>query len=269
MFTGFNIRVKDEQPFSDYYDYGINIFNDHKRTINDNLMNYINVDGSLSESLIEGDWFPKIDAHVFLSHSHSDIDFVVSFAGWLYKMFHIKAFIDSSVWGNADDLLKAIDEKYCVLKQNEDGSTDTYSYTLRNKSTSNVHMILYTALMKMIDSTECLMFINTPASLKWSDMISNKSATASPWIYGEMLASKLIRIRPKENHRKTTQKPSLRHHAKIYESVKMPNFEYSFDSGHLCNITDADLQYFESNFSGNNPYVALDEFYDYKEIGLS
>ena len=44
--------------------------------------------------------------------------------------------------------------------------------------------------MKMMDRTECLMFVNTPSSVKWSDMISEELATESPWIYGELLATK-------------------------------------------------------------------------------
>lgn len=265
MFTGFNVIAKEKSRFYDYYDCGLNIYNQHKQAINNNLLDYINIDGSLSQELIEGEWFPKIDAHVFLSHSHSDMDFVVSFAGWLYENFKIKAFIDSSVWGNADDLIKLIDEKYCVLSRNDDGSTESYNYKLRNKSTSNVHMILYTALMKMIDNTECLMFIDTPASIKWSDMLSKKSATTSPWIYGEMLASKLIKNRSRKMHRNITRSYRSRVN-KIHEGVEFPNFEYGFDAGHLRDITDSDLQHFKDNLCGDNPYEALDGFYKYKGI---
>lgn len=265
MFAGFNIIVKKKDQFYEYYDCGLNIYNEHKKAINNNLQNYINIDGSLSQELIEGKWFPEIDAHVFLSHSHSDIKFVISFAGWLYKNFEIKSFIDYSVWGNADDLLRSIDEKYCVLSRNDDGSTESYSYKLRNKSTSNVYMILYTALMKMIDNTECLMFINTPASIKWSDMFSKKAATTSPWIYGEILASKLIEIKSLQKHRGFIQNYKTNY---LEESVEAPSFEYNIDSKHLWDITDSDLQYFEDNLYGDDPYDALNGFYMHKGIDL-
>ena len=49
--------------------------------------------------------------------------------------------------------------KMCIRDRDENGNIKTYGYGLRNKSTSNVHMILYTALMKMMDRTECLMFV--------------------------------------------------------------------------------------------------------------
>lgn len=174
MFTGFNVQIEDKKKFGEYHDVGSDIYKKQIQIISTSLEKYINPDGSLNEMRIEDDWFPEVKAHVFLSHSHNDIDFVKSFAGWLNKKFGIIAFIDSSVWGNSDDLLKSIDNKFCVSSRDDNGAIETYAYKLRNKSTSNVYMILYTALMKMIDNTECLMFINTPSSLKWSDMISKK-----------------------------------------------------------------------------------------------
>lgn len=264
MFAGFNIIAEDKERFYKYYERGSDIYNEHKKIINKNLTKYINPDGSLNVSLIENDWFPEIDAHVFLSHSHSDLKFVVSFAGWLHEKFKINAFIDSSVWGNSDNLLKIIDEKYCVSSRNDDDNTTTYSYSLRNKSTSNVHMILYTALMKMIDKTECLMFINTPASIKWSDMISDESATASPWIYGEILASKLIKSKPPQERRDDIWDSFI----DFEESVEGPSFEYNVDSNHLTKITDSDLRYFESHLCTTNPYYALNGFYRRKRIVL-
>jgi len=211
MFAGFNVLVEDKERFLEYYDTGSRIYDEHIESISNNLGKYINPDGTLNERNIEDDWFPEIRSHIFLSHSHKDIRFVKSFAGWLYEKFGIKAFIDSSVWGNSDDLLRTIDDEFCVSSRYDDGSIKTYEYALRNKSTSNVHMMLYTALMKIMDNTECLMFINTPSSLKWSDMVSDKASTVSPWIYGELLASKLIRNRSREAHRSLFQKRDLEH----------------------------------------------------------
>lgn len=55
--------------------------------------------------------------------------------------------------GKKATLLRKIDNRYCVSSRDENGNIKTYGYGLRNKSTSNVHMILYTALMKMMDGT--------------------------------------------------------------------------------------------------------------------
>ena len=266
MFVGFNVVVNDKEKFQSYYNISLNRYSKQIETISDSLENYINPDGSLSEINIENDWFPNIDAHVFLSHSHNDLNFVVSFAGWLYKKFKIEAFIDSSVWGNSDVLLKSIDNKYCVSSRYENGDIKTYDYKLRNKSTSNVHMILYTALMKMIDKTECLMFINTPSSLKWSEMFSEKSATESPWIYGELLASKLIRNRSRKAHRDLLQKSLFEHADESYGNLAI---EYTFDTKHLIDIKDNDLEYFEDNSASyRNVFDALDNFYRQNKIDL-
>ena len=56
---------------------------------------------------VQNSWFPdfketKID--VFLSHSHQDIEYVRSFAGWLKKELDVTAFIDSDLWHNIKDL---------------------------------------------------------------------------------------------------------------------------------------------------------------------
>lgn len=265
MFAGFNVHINDKEKFGKYHDIGSGIYKEQLEIVSAGLETYINPDGSLNETKIEDDWFPEVRAHVFLSHSHNDIDFVKSFAGWLNKKFGIVAFIDSSVWGNSDNLLKSIDNKFCVSSRDDNGAIKTYGYKLRNKSTSNVHMILYTALMKMIDNTECLMFINTPSSLKWSDMISEKAATESPWIYGELLASKLIRNRSRKTHRDLFQKSFLEH----FEESSDPSFEYVFDTKHLDDICDFDLEIFENHSDEyKNAFDALDNFYQQNGIDL-
>lgn len=266
MFAGFNVTVNNREKFLSYYKIGLDRYYEQMWDIRGSLEKYINPDGSLSETDIENDWFPNIDAHVFLSHSHTDLDFVISFAGWLYEKFKIEAFIDSSVWGNADDLLKSIDNRYCVSSRYENGNVKTYGYKLRNKSTSNVYMILYTALMKMIDRTECLMFINTPSSLKWSDMLSEKSVVVSPWIYGELLASKLIRNRSRKDHRDLFQESVFEHADESYGNLAI---EYTFDTKHLIDIKDYGLEYFENNaHSYRNAFDALDDFYRQNKIDL-
>lgn len=257
MYKGFNVVINDKEEFQDYYEAGSSLFDKQKEFIRKNLEVYIKPDGYLSQEKMEGDWFPKTDAHVFLSHSHKDIDFVIAFAGWLKEKFDITAFIDSLIWGNADTLLRSIDEHYCVSSRYEDGSIKTFGYNLRNKSTSNVHMMLYTALMKMIDQTECLMFINTPSSIQWSDMLSQTSATLSPWIYGELLASKLIRNRSKIKHRQQIEKAYMEH---VEESTG-PDMEYNFNTKHLIDITDKDLLEFKEKAANKNKFDALDTLY--------
>ena len=155
----------------------------------------------LAQKKMEEDWFPKIDADVFISHSHKDAELAKSFADWLYDSFGIKAFIDSCVWGYADELLAQIDKKYCVLMRDESGKVKSYDYQKRNGSTAHVHMLLNTALQKMIDKTECLFFLNTPNSVNL-DTISRETETFSPWIYGELEFSRMVRHKTLSDYRR-------------------------------------------------------------------
>lgn len=192
MFATFKMDLPNmgESIWEQHYKKGLEIYSAHKRKIKESLDKYLSVDGELKASEIEKDWFPSFKADVFLSHSHKDEKDVIAFAGLLSEI-GLTAFIDSCVWGYADDLLKQIDNKYCVLKTKMDGSIDMYNYQKRNQSTAHVHMMLNGALMKMMDNTECLIFLDTPNSLKAKD-ISN-GTTNSGWIYSELLMSKFLR----------------------------------------------------------------------------
>lgn len=192
MFATFKMDLPDmpRDVWEDCYSKGLKVYSAHKRQIKESLDKYLSVDGELKASEIEKDWFPTFKADVFLSHSHKDEKDVIAFAG-LLRDIGLTAFIDSCVWGYADDLIEQIDNEYCVSKTNSDGSVDTYNYQKRNQSTAHVHMMLNGALMKMMDNTECLIVLDTPNSLKAKD-ISN-GTTNSGWIYSELLMSKFLR----------------------------------------------------------------------------
>ncbi|CDH90270.1 conserved hypothetical protein [Clostridium botulinum B str. Eklund 17B (NRP)] len=144
----------------DYYSIGKSIYRHIQKRINEALDNYIGVDGTINGSELQSDWFPSINAHVFLSHSHKDEKLAIRLAEWLYYNFGLITFIDSYIWSYSDDLLKKIDEKYCKNKKKR-----IYYYDTRNISTSHVHMMLMNALMKMIDKSECVFFLNTDNSI--------------------------------------------------------------------------------------------------------
>lgn len=150
------------------------------------LRHYLQANGNLDAATMEQEWFGSVQADIFLSHSHRDETLIEAFAGWLHEKCGVFAFVDSSLWGYADDLLLEIDNDYCK----NDGK-NTYSYELRNISTSYVHMILNTALAKMIYQTECLIFVNTENSTI-KENITDESKTLSPWIYSELALSKII-----------------------------------------------------------------------------
>jgi hypothetical protein len=141
------------------------------------------VDGSK----LEDHWFPQIKADVFISHAHADEEQALRCAGWLKTQLGIRPFVDSCVWGHGNTLLKMIDDKYCL---NPGG--DTYSYEKRNYSTSHVHMMVATALTKMIDSTECVFFVKTANSITSEEAVAK---TKSHWLFLELAAMRTVRRR--------------------------------------------------------------------------
>ena len=148
MYRGFKLPELSFNNENEYYEIGNTLFNALEKLAQESLKYYISTDGVLDGGKMMEDWFPAIEAHVFISHSHNDRDMAITLAGSLKKNFGIISFIDSCIWGFANDLLKIIDQKYCKLQ-----GTNSYSYDLRNFSTSHVHMMLSTALAKMIDKT--------------------------------------------------------------------------------------------------------------------
>ena len=250
MFVGFNAHIKN----SDYLNYkkvGIKLFEKQKTIIKSQLDSLVVDENYLKASALEEEWFPEINADVFISHSHKDQELAIGFAGWLYNKFEITSFIDSCVWGYADDLLRMIDEDFCVSKRKEDGSTETYSYYKRNQSTSHVHIILNTALQKMIDKTECLIFINTPNSLLIDDVIKGVS-TESPWIYSELMFSRMCQKKKLSDYRQRLM-------LGLFEQKQL-KVKYDVRINHLVGLDEQVLSEIgKRRFVG--PLDALDELY--------
>lgn len=234
MFAGFNL-VTNKALAQDFIEKGEIIYNDNKKHVQKELEKFIQEDNSLDGTAMRDNWFPQIKADVFISHSHKDKDIALGLAGWLKEHFGLTAFIDSSVWGYAGNLLKEIDDKHCLQK---DGN---YSYQKRNHSTSHVHMMLSTALTIMMDNTECLIFINSQNSIETKGAIEQ---THSPWIYLEIAMSKLIRkIEPE---RKTVLIK------KAFEASEQLIIKYNLDLNHLANINDNYLSSWYSTFKEAN-----------------
>lgn len=176
-------------------------FDKNIRKIDTELNKFRTNDGIIDGRKLTNNWFPSINADVFISHSHKDFDTALIVAG-LLESIGINSFIDSCVWGYSGDLLKAIDNIYCKNR-----TSNTYNYKKRNYSTEHVHMMLTIALAKMIYNTECLLFLQTPNSIYPKDSIPDicDEVTLSPWIYAELEMTGLIKHRSVEEHR-TLQK---------------------------------------------------------------
>lgn len=232
-----------------YFKEGKKMYESMKKEIDTNLENF-STNGKLDATKLSENWFPQINADIFVSHSHKDFDSALTLAGFLYKELDLICFIDSCIWGYSNKLLKAIDVKYCK-KINE----NTYDYDLRNLSTSHVHMMLTVALTKMIYKTECLFFLNTPNSILPKDSVKDK--TLSPWIYTELSMIKYI------------EKKSANEHRQIIGnfSKSMDSFDVEYEVDSLNNLPTLSFEEIEKwgEIDFNNKYKALD--YLYKFLG--
>ena len=190
--------LNGEERFGALKNQGERSFEKFQHTINANLNRFKDSDGVLDGDKLTNEWFPEINADVFISHSYLDFDTALAVTGMLSNL-GIKAFVDSCVWGYANDLLKAIDRKYC-----KNDAPNSYSYEKRNYSTSHVHMMLSVALVKMIYNMECLLFLDTPNSIYPKDDIpcDDKEPTLSPWIFTEIEVSRLLDRRSLDDYRR-------------------------------------------------------------------
>ncbi|KND61981.1 hypothetical protein BVER_01485 [Candidatus Burkholderia verschuerenii] len=171
VFRAFNLKNVNSETFESWENAGDELFSNQKKSIHSAISSHIQND-VINGLKVKADWFGQGSADVFISHSHSDEKIAVGMAGWLHETFGLTTFIDSCVWGHTNDLLRAIDNRYCMLNDT------TYSYDMRNRSTSHVHMMLSTALTQMIDSCECVVFLNTPSAVSTGALLDKNSECA-------------------------------------------------------------------------------------------
>lgn len=218
--------------YNDYMEFGKrNILIDDK-IIKENIDSFIENE-NIDASKVIDKWFPPVKADIFLSHSHKDYDDVAVLAGILDKEFNIKSFIDASVWGYSETLLRMIDDKYCKFPDRS-----AYNYDLRNQSTSHVYMMLSIALMKMIDACECVIFIDTPNSIDIKETLSS-GKTLSLWIYSEIAMTKMVRLKEMEEERASL--------AKQRATSESFGVSYQVEFEHLTKLTKAHIKNWISN----------------------
>lgn len=228
MYKGFNLKTNGSN-FDGCDVYIKDLYDDYKWEVENNLDLYVCKNGNLDGDKIINNWFPEINAHVFISHSHNDEILAKNFAGWLKDNFNIDSFIDSCVWGYLDDLQKKIDEKF----SQSDYETGYYDYTKRNYSTSHVHIMLSTALMSMMDKCECVIFLNTDNSTVQSkgEYTTDDSKVSSPWIYDELIMTNYLREKIPQRILKENQ-PFLEHSKDIkdYQQLIIEYGDKAFDN---------------------------------------
>ena len=117
-----------------------------------------------------------------------------------------------------------------------------------NYSTSHVHMMLSVALTQMINNTECLFFLNTPNSLTPNTIIEK---TESPWIYSEIVMSRLIR----ENKPKRKKCGSLNESQKTFATGGEDiHISYDLSVDHLTAIDSGILMKWNNSMKRNRNY---------------
>lgn len=241
--------------------------------ISNRLKANINLD-TIKQAMIGGtqlqeEWFPSefydSQFQVFISHSHSDESEVKKLAGYLYEHYGLRSFIDSLYWGYVNDLQRSLDDYYASYER--DGKS-YYDYDTRNFLTSNVHIMLSMALMKMMDSCECLIFVDSDNSLKYS---KGTKATPSPWIYEEMGYSKRLRVNVPQRYQKKIQVTLNESRERSSYSFMMfsqteprqAQFNYEVDLMHFKELFSSDFQPI-ANLSGD---AILDKWY--KKYGVN
>lgn len=243
MFRAFNLdctSFKNHAIFRgnfSYYKYvGDTFYSKHDADIKSNLNKYVCENNHIDVDALEADWFPNVNADIFISYAHEDNDFAVALMGWFKQECNVNAFVDSCIWRHSKDLLHELDERYC---KNDDKCT--YKYVPHNNAAANVHLIVSNALMKMIYNTPFIIFLNTPESI--STIINNdcSSVTNSPWIYSEIMFTKYLAKRHREIFAKCVQESN---------EVK---FDYMLDLGHMTDITLDEL----NTIKGNNIFNKL------------
>lgn len=206
-----------------YYNVGKDIYREFNSIVRKSLKTFIYKENRITGTELQKEWFPLINADIFISHSHKDENLAIALAGWIKCNFNLTSFIDSCIWGYADILLREIDTLYT-----KNTNSSTFDYHKRNYSTSHVQMMLSTALSKMMDISECLFFLNTPNSVI---PIHSITKTESPWLYYEVTISQVLRTNQPKRH--------LNESSEVGD-LEFDNFDKSFSIDH-----DLDLKHLD------------------------
>lgn len=252
-------RVSMNEDFSCYYEAGKTWLKTHKSQVKRKLDQFIHYDsGIIDGGALERELFKKINADVFISHSHKDEKLAISFAGWLKANFHLTAFVDSCVWEYADNILSEINDRYNRIRTDANGAK-TYSHDKANYAASHIYLMLNSALNNMINKTECFMFIDTDHSCLYMDRDKAKSdpKTLSPWIHSEIVMANTM---TKSDPDRFLTSPELRHY--LLESMQMT---HDLDFSTFIDLNQMDLMNWKhQKKDGIHP---LDTLYNLKSKG--
>lgn len=208
--------------------------------------------------------FPNVNSHIFLSYSHNNNKYAISLVQYFKKVFNLDVFVDCLFWESCDTILKEIDNKYCLFSDRK-----TYDYNKRNLSTAHMHMILYSAINKIIDSTECFMLLKTDHDQSIDFNIQNNienEKTNSPWIYSEIITANTIRVKkPNRKFTKIKLDESTGTESRNFDNNDLQSaFSYKIDTSKFIDLNMSDLKYWKNKI--NNYNFQLDILYEMKGL---
>ncbi|WBW98850.1 hypothetical protein [Oceanirhabdus sp. W0125-5] len=270
MFAGFKLELTKSEfmdlnggEFIKYKKLGEELLKAKKKEIENNIKSFFK-EGKINGTKLQDEWFPQIKADIFISHSHVDEELVLSLVGWIYEKFELICFVDSGVWGYADDLLRDINNNYSDKRSKPNGGV-LYDYDKCNRAASHVYMMLNIALQRMIDKVEAVILLNTENSL-------DGDTTHSSWIYSEIVGTEIIRKKTLSQYRKEMLQEVFE---KFANKQDFPTFNYDVSTEHLKDIYVDDLKDWykqwrkkgsDNNYYGYTNYYPLDSLYRIKRL---
>lgn len=247
MYTGFNLKLEkasriweNEEEYKRLADVGRRHLDEKKATCETSLKKYVQ-QTVISGTEIQNEWFPEIDADIFISHSHIDEELACALAGWIYEEFKLTSFIDSNVWNYSNDLLEELNAKLSNRRRQEGGSY-LYDYQRVNQVSQHVDAMLSIALQKMIDKVEAVIVLNTGNSIKVCND-TQMEETYSPWIYTEIVCTQIIRKKPLLAYRnyRFAHSTDRRLFLESVRDVLHFNISYNISLKHLVALSEGDL----------------------------
>lgn len=250
MFKGFNLLLTKED-FGEYFEElkenGEKHLAVQKREYKVGVEEYVTAE-KIDGTKIQDAWFPLVDADIFISHSGADRELACALAGWINEEFGLKCFVDSNVWGYADDLLKKMNSQLSDERADGKGGL-LYEYQSCNQVSQHVNAMLSIAIQKMIDKTEATILLNTEHSIPvHSDKEMNE--TYSPWIYTELVCTQIVRQKPLIVYRDYQELEHSNERAMFehVEDLTKSLISYKAPLKHLISLNTEDLQKWQDTY---------------------
>lgn len=206
------------------------------------------------EKIIQDNFPDNVNADVFISHSHNDKILALFLRFYLKKKLNLNCFVDSSVWHNAFDLLKEVDDYFSKKGEH------LYDYDKRNQTTSNIFIMLANALSYMIDKCPIVIFISSENSqVSYQDSMILQDKTYSPWLFHEI---SMVHLLPRKEPSPPQSTESLSN--KTASCLKV---EYPIDVSDLPTLTFDLLNQIKDEINGEDDiikaYHAIMKMHDY------